>query len=236
MKRICTICARAGSKGAQNKNIRPLLEKPLITYSIEHALASKLFDSIAVSSDSLEILAIAGKAGATELVERPSELASDTAPKIPAIRHCVQTVESREGITFDTLVDLDATSPLRSVEDIRAAMALMESDAAVQNVITAASSRRSPYFNLVELDADGTVMLCKPSARGIARRQDAPPCYDMNASFYVWRHDTLFSSDTLFLPKTKLFVMPEVRSLDIDSELDFEIVELIMKKVSVVQL
>lgn len=227
--RLCTICARGGSKGVRGKNVRRLLGKPLIVYSIEQARASGLFSALAVSSDSVEILEIAGANGVDYLVERPAELATDTAPKLPVIRHAVAEVERRAGVKFTTLVDLDATSPLRLSEDIQGAVQLHESTGAA-NVITAMPARRSPYFNLVELQQDGSVGLAKPPAVPIMRRQDAPKCFDMNASIYVWTHETLFGSDSIFNPTTGLYVMPEERSIDVDSELDFEFVEFVLSR------
>lgn len=227
MKRLCTVCARGGSKGVKGKNTRPLLGKPLLCYSIEQARASGLFDAIAVSSDSEAILAIAQQCGVDHVVLRPADLASDQAAKLPAIRHCVVEVQQRTGIDFDTLVDLDATSPLRLPQDIIDAVALLESNA-VGNVITAMPARRSPYFNMVELTADGVAQLSKPLPGPIVRRQDAPRCYDMNASIYVWAAPRLLASDQLFHPDTRLHVMPEERSIDIDSELDFQFVEFVM--------
>lgn len=228
MKRLCTICARGGSKGVPNKNLRLILGQPLIAHSIGQARASGLFEAIAVSSDSPEILAAARKCGADYLIARPAELASDTAPKLPAIRHCVAEVERLAGHLFDTIVDLDATSPLREPQDIVSATALLE-ERKVSNIITGAPSRRSPYFNLVEVGPDGVARLSKPPPQTVARRQDAPACYDMNASIYVWSHQSLFGSRTLFNSDTLLYPMPEERSVDIDSELDFVIVEHLMK-------
>lgn len=227
MKRLCTICARGGSKGVKGKNIRPLLGKPLIAYSIEQAKASGLFEAIAVSSDSDIILEIAKECGVDYSIKRPDELATDQAAKLPVIRHCVAEVERQKGCSFDVIVDLDATSPLRSIEDIHRAVALLEESGA-GNVITAMLSRRSPYFNLVELNANGVVELSKPLKTAVVRRQDAPKCYDMNASIYVWKRQVLFASDTIFNEDTRLYVMPEERSIDIDSDLDFKFVEFIM--------
>ena len=229
MKRLCTICARGGSKGVKNKNLRELCGKPLITHSLEQARASGLFDAVAVSSDAAQILEIARQWGADYLVERPSELATDTAPKVPAIRHCVAEAERASGAAYDTLVDLDATSPLRIAEDIAGAVALLEREAC-GNVITGAPARRSPYFNLVEVGEDGVARLSKRPPVAVVRRQDSPRCYDMNASIYVWAREALFEFDGVFGPRTRLFEMPAARSLDIDSELDFEIVEYLMKK------
>ncbi len=227
MKRLCTICARGGSKGVKGKNLRTLHGKPLIAYSIEQARASGLFDLLAVSSDSDEILRIARQWGCDYLIKRPNELATDQAAKLPVIRHCVTEVERLVGHIFDTLVDLDATSPLRLPEDICKAVSLLEESGA-GNVITAMPARRSPYFNMVEADEWGIVHLSKPPQAAIVRRQDAPPCYDMNASVYVWKHDALFNNDSAFNSDTRLYVMPEDRSIDIDSELDFKFVEFIM--------
>lgn len=227
IKRLCTICARGGSKGVKHKNIRMLRGKPVISYSIEQARASGLFNCIAVSSDSAEILRIASEYGVDYLIPRPDELATDDAAKLPVICHAVVEAERQSGQTYETVVDLDATSPLRLPEDIVSAVALLEgSDAG--NVITGAPARRSPYFNLVELNVDGFVHLSKQPSSPVFRRQDAPMCFDMNASIYVWRRQTLLERPTIFNPNTRLHVMPEERSIDIDSELDFRIVELLI--------
>jgi N-acylneuraminate cytidylyltransferase/CMP-N,N'-diacetyllegionaminic acid synthase len=227
MKRICTICARGGSKGVKGKNTRPLLGTPLIAYSIRQARESGLFQAIAVDSDADSILDVAREWGADYTIKRPDELATDRAAKLPAIRHCVVEAERRAGMTFDVIVDLDATSPLRNPDDIVRCVNLLE-ERGVSNVITGAPARRSPYFNLVEVDAGGVARLSKSLPVPVVRRQDAPACFDMNASIYVWRRQALFESDSVFNSDTALYVMPEERSVDIDSELDFMIVEHLM--------
>jgi CMP-N,N'-diacetyllegionaminic acid synthase len=226
--RLCTICARAGSKGVRSKNTRLIAGKPLIAHSLYQARASGLFDAIAVSSDSEHILSIARSYGAACLVKRPDELAGDAAPKLPAIGHCLAEAERQLGAHFDVLVDLDATSPLRLPEDIAAVVELLEREPGA-NVITGAPARRSPYFNLVERRADGTVTLSKPPATPVTRRQDAPECFDMNASIYAWWADEFRAAPAVFAARTRLYVMPEERSLDIDSELDFRLVEFLLE-------
>ena len=228
MKILCTICARAGSKGVANKNLRPINLKPLIVYSIEQAQATNLFDQIVVSSESVEIRNVALANGATYAVERPIEMATDTAPKLPAIRHCVESAEKKFG-QFDVIIDLDATAPLRHPEDIIGALELLKSTDA-DNVITGTPAHRSPYFNLVETNDQGIVQLSKPPQGAVNRRQDSPQCYDMNASIYVWRRAALLENDGLFTANTRLFVMPRERSIDIDSPADFEVVEWMMMK------
>jgi len=197
LERICTICARGGSKGVPNKNIRLLQGKPLIAHSITQAQESKLFSKIAVSSDSDQILEIANQAKVDYTIKRPENLANDQAAKLPAIRHCVEEAEKLSKQNFSTFVDLDATSPLRKVEDIIEAVELIEKSDS-DNLLSGTPSHRSPYFNMVEFDQDNSLKLVKPLENKLNRRQD---------------------------PDTLLYVMPGERSRDIDSELDFKIVE-----------
>jgi len=232
MTRLAVICARGGSKGVKGKNLRLLAGKPLIAHTIEQAKDSGVFDWIAISSDSAEIRETGLAWEADFAIERSLVLANDTAPKIPAIRHCADAVEGLAGTRLDTIVDLDATAPLRSLDDIRGAVAMLESSDA-GNVVSGMPARRSPYFNLVELDERGRVHLSKKPDTTVARRQDAPRCFDLNASIYVWRRESLFSNcDSALADNTILFEMPEERSIDIDNEIDFAFVEFMMQRTS----
>lgn len=229
MIRICTICARGGSKGIKNKNIRELLGKPLIAHSILQAKNSGLFNIVAVSSDSDQILEVAKNYGADYIVKRPDELASDSAAKLPSIQHCIKQVELSTNIQFDTITDIDATSPLRTIQDLQSAVLMLEEHWEASNLISATPARRSPYFNLVE-ERNGYVGLSKILEQEIVRRQDAPKAYDMNASIYIWKRASFFDAKSNFTDKTIMYVMPEERSQDIDSELDFEIVKMLAEK------
>ena len=228
--KLCTICARGGSKGVPGKNIRMLAGKPLIAHSIDHAKQSGLFEAVAVSSDSEEILRVAKNHGADYLIKRPDYMASDTAGKVPAIAHAMREAEKQSGKQYEILVDLDATSPLRIPEDIIGGVKLLE-EQGCNSVITGAPAHRSPYFNLVERGNDGTVALSKQLPGKIVRRQDSPECFDMNASIYVWKRSAILSDNpSVFYPDTRIYVMPRERSLDIDEPIDFDIVELILNK------
>lgn len=228
MKRIGVICARGGSKGLPNKNLRLLGGIPLIAHTIKQALECQVLDVVAVSSDSQEILQTAQAFGIKHLVERPSQLASDDASKIPAIRHCVEQVEHEVG-RFAYVADLDCTVPFRLVSDIDDAFKSIEA-AGVSSLISVTPARKLPYFNLVELTEQGYVRVSKPTDPPLVRRQDAPVCFDMNASIHIWRRDTLFASDARFQDDTIVFEMPFERSIDIDTEIEFTINELLMKK------
>jgi len=207
-----------------------MIDRPLIAYTIEQAIGSGLFEHVVVSTDSDQISEVARHYGAEVFFKRPPELASDTAAKLPVIRHAFTESEKHYRTHFDYLVDLDATSPLRIVEDIENSIELLV-NGGYDNVVTAMPSRRSPYFNLIEHDKEGKVALSKSLAEiNVVRRQDAPPCYDMNASIYVWKRDVILNSETVLTENTGLYVMPEERSIDIDSELDFKIVEMLLKE------
>lgn len=226
---LCTICARGGSKGVKNKNIKELNGKPLIAYTIEQAKASGLFEHIVISTDSDNIASVAKQYGAEVFFKRSEEIASDTAGKLDVIKDAFKRSEEYYNRTFDYLIDLDATAPLRSVEDIINSFNQFKENNN-DNLITAMPSRRSPYFNLVEQDKDGKVYLSKKLDGAVVRRQDAPKSYDMNASIYIWKRDVILNEGSLFLEKTGLYVMPEERSIDIDNELDFKFVEFLMKE------
>ena len=228
-KILCTICARGGSKGVKNKNIKKINGKPLIAYTIEQAKESKLFEHVVISTDSDDIASIAKEYGAEVFFKRSTEMASDTAGKLDVIKDAFVRSEEHYGCKFDYLVDLDATAPLRDVKDIiDSFQQFVDNDN--DNLITAMPSRRSPYFNLIEQDKSGKIYLSKTLDSSVVRRQDAPKSYDMNASIYIWKRDSILNEKSLFLEKTGLYIMPEERSIDIDSELDYKFVGFLMKE------
>ncbi|MEZ4704588.1 MAG: acylneuraminate cytidylyltransferase family protein [Bdellovibrionota bacterium] len=226
--RLCTICARKGSKGLPNKNIRSLLGKPLITHTIEQALKTELFESICVSSDSEEILSIAESSGANFCILRDDHLASDTSGKMDAIVDAVQKAERHFSKTFRICVDLDVTAPLRLPQDIKKAVEIVETKGR-SSVFSGTQARHSPYFNMVKLLEDGSVAIFQELQQKILRRQDSPKVFDMNASIYCWQRDRLIQEKKLFFSDTRLLVMPRMRSIDIDDALDFVLVEHILK-------
>lgn len=230
MKVLCTICARAGSKGVPNKNIRSLCGIPLIAHTIKQALNLSLIDKIVVSTDSEEIASIAKAYGAEVPFKRPQSLADDESPKLPVIKHALRYCIDELGYHPDYVVDLDPTSPLRSVDDIRDCLNFIINDSDCDSLVTGYRSNKNPYFNMVEVNSDGFVHLSKESNTHITSRQTAPVVYSMNASIYVWKTGILLQQSHILSGKVKFFEMPQERSVDIDSELDFKLVELILKE------
>ncbi|MCV3376570.1 acylneuraminate cytidylyltransferase family protein [Campylobacter sp. IFREMER_LSEM_CL2194] len=223
---LCTICVRGGSKGVKNKNIRKINDLELIAYSIIQAKNSNLFDHIVISTDSDEIAKVALKYGGEVFFKREAELSHDNAAKIPAIRDCLIKSEAYYNKKFEILIDLDASAPLRSSLDIIKAYELFKKENK-GNLITAVNARRNPYFNLIEI-YDNEINTSKKG--NFTTRQSSPKCYDMNASIYIFKRNKLLSSNSVFGSDTSLYVMDEKTAFDIDNELDFEIVEFLIKK------
>jgi CMP-N,N'-diacetyllegionaminic acid synthase len=223
---IISICARGGSEGVPGKNIRMLCGKPLLGWTVEQALASGVADRVYVSTDSEAIADVARTFGARVPFLRPAELATASAGKLPVILHLVNWIEAREG-PVGRVIDLDPTSPLRDVADIQACAAML--DASTDLVITGYESDKNPYFNMVERKANGVYeRVCKPDDE-VLGRQAAPKVYAMNASIYAWHRASLTAS-LWDAARIRLHVMPRERSIDIDHAIDFDLVELLMKR------
>jgi len=227
---VLTICARGGSKGVPGKNINPLLGKPIIGYTIEQAKALDWIDRIVVSTNDEKIKKVAEDFGLEVPFLRPAELAADTAGKLPAIIHAVEAAQKYWSENYDIVLDLDPTNLLRNLEDIEEVVKILTEESGVKSVFSVCEAYKNPYFNMVEEDKNGYIQLSKKPPVPILRRQDAPKVYEMNASIYaIWKKD-LLAEKTFFTNRTKVHVMPRERSIDIDSQVDFDFIQFLMKK------
>tara|TARA_B100000315_G_C14525801_1_gene563764 strand:- start:430 stop:1137 length:708 start_codon:yes stop_codon:yes gene_type:complete len=228
MKILCTICARGGSTGVKNKNIKFLNGKPLIYYTIKIAQKSKLFEDIVVSTDSEKILKISEHYGVKNFFLRPKKLSTNRAPKIPVIKHALLKAEKYYNKKYDYIIDLDATTPLRVILDIKKAFnKIIKSKSDL--LISVNNTRANPYFNSIELKKNKTFKPIKNLGHKLKRRQDSPKVFDINASIFIWKRKTLLRSDTYYVKRNSIYVMPEERSYDIDTKNDFKIVSYLMK-------
>ncbi len=222
------VFARGGSKGVHKKNIKELDGKPLIHYSIEACLGSNLIDRVIVSTENDEIAQKALEAGAEVPFLRPLELAMDDSPEWLSWQHAITTL-NKMGQEFDIFVSVPTTSPLRWTKDIdRCIKKLMDNDK-TDAVITVSKARRHPSFNMVFLEKNGVAKIALKDPNAIYRRQDAPAIYDITTVAYAVRPKFILTKSSLFKGRVKAIVIPEERSLDIDTELDFKIAELLMK-------
>lgn len=225
-KVVCIIPARGGSKGLKGKNIKELLGKPLIAYSIEQAKQSKYIDRIIVSTEDSAIAEVSKEYGAEVPFIRPAELATDESGVIGVLLHAVEWFEN-SNYDFQILVLLHTTTPLRKTEDIDNSIELL-AETKADSVFSVAEAYRNPYFNMVEIDKDGKVHLIKEGS--FVTRQSAPPVFDMNASIYVWWKDVLKKQKKTILDGSKIYLMPRERSVDIDDIMDFSIAEMLLKE------
>lgn len=221
---VCVIPARGGSKGLPGKNIKMLCGKPLIAHTIKQAMQSKYIDRVIVSTEAEEIARISLEYGAEVPFIRPMELAGDSVATVDVLLHAMNWLESRKYL-FDILVLLHTTTPMRSVEDIDKSITLLVEEKA-DNIFSVTEAHRNPYFNMVETNKNGYATLAKQG--DFTTRQAAPLIYDMNSSIYVWWKEMLKEKKKIFLDKTRIYVMPKERSIDIDDHIDFKIAEMMM--------
>lgn len=217
------IPARGGSKGVPKKNIRLVAGKPLIAYTIECARKCSSLDRVVVSTDSEEIATIARTYGAEVPFMRPAELASDTAAMVPVLEHAIAEIERRSGEQVEFLVLIDSTAPLRIPEDIEQALTICKQDDC-DAVISVNAPHRNPYFNMVKEENGYVRLICEPE-RLVSRRQDAPPVYDVNTVVWIWRRKALMEDHARIPKRTKLYLVPKERSIDLDTEFDFKFLE-----------
>ena len=224
MKNIAIIPARSGSKGLKDKNIRMLCGKPLIAYSIECAAKSQLFDKIFVSTDSLQYAQIAEKYGGDASFLRTEKNSGDEANSWDVVKEVIANFEDKNDI-YDNIMLLQPTSPLRSSEDIKESFALMRKKSA-NAIISVTKAEHSPaWCDLLMKD------LCMDSfcdnEYANLPRQMIPDYYRINGAIYLLKKEELYEKK-MFRNKCYAYIMPNDRSIDIDTELDFTIAESIL--------
>lgn len=210
--------------GLPGKNIKPLGGLPLIAHSIKLAQQLKAVKKIYVSTDSDEIAKVA-KTYSAELIQRPKELASHTAPEWLAWQHAIQFLQERDE-TFDVFLSLPTTSPLRGKQDVENCLAMLCQE--TDMVITVTPSQRSPYFNMVTRQQEGFSKVVIEGNK-LDRRQDVPQTFDMTTVAYVSRPSYILQNNNLFSGNVKSVIVPRERAIDIDDGYDFLIAETMYK-------
>ena len=232
MKILFTICGRAGSKGIKNKNLRKFCGKYLAHFTVStidlYLIRHPEIDAdIVVNSDSNELLELVVNNGLRKIdrIVRDENLAGDTIGKISVINDCLEKMESRCQVKYDMVVDLDITSPLRTVQDLEKVVVLQaEKNADVTT--TVATARRNPYFNQVKRTEHGVKKVIESH---YTARQQAPEIYDMNASIYAYKPSFLSSGKGVLDGYCEIVEMYDTGILDLDHENDFELMEVIAK-------
>lgn len=223
MESLILVTARGGSKGVPGKNIKPLAGKPLIEYTLEvgRELVEEGEGVLCVSTDSEDIRAVAEDFGVEVPFLRPSRLAADDSGSYEVILHALDWWEEKRGRRFDRLILLQPTSPFRTAEHVRRALALWSAD--IEMVVSVTRAEANPYYDLFEENERGWL---EPSKRGdFRRRQDAPPVWEFNGAVYVMSVAALREGPPSRFRRVKKMVMDRRSSLDIDTPLDWEIAE-----------
>lgn len=232
MKILVTICARGGSKGVKNKNIRLLAGKPLINYTINLVKKWGKAERVICSTDSSEIAEIAKSNGICVPFIRPKELSTDKSGKIEVIRHALVNCEKIFKEKYDLVVDLDVTNPVRTIEDLDSCLEIYQ-EKKPDVLFSVVEAKKNPYFNMVEVNKEGYAEISKKINEKILRRQDAPKVYIINCSIYLYnpsfllnvKNNSVFSTN-----KIGIYEMRDISSTDIDTELDFKHLEFLIKE------
>jgi len=228
---LITICGRGGSKGIPGKNIKLLNGLPLIAYTIKTAkkFLEKYDADIVISTDDINIKETAKEYGLTGDYNRPKRLARDSTGKIDVIKDVLIYYENKHNKKYQFVIDLDITSPLRTVGDLSNAFQKLIKVKEAINIFSVNPSKRNPYFNMVEESSDCFVKLVKESGK-IKSRQNVPKVYDMNASFYIYKR-VFFDKDyeISVTDKSLAYEIPHI-CFDLDEPKDFTIMEIIMKE------
>ena len=225
-KIIAIIPARGSSKGLPRKNVRLLNNKPLIYYTIREALGSKSLDRIIVSTEDKEITELA-KAYGAEVIARPVDLAQDDTPSLPVFQHAIQHLEEVEHYHPEVIVILQPTSPLRIAEDIDGVIEkFLQTDC--DSVVSVCEVECPPQW-MYTLKGDRLQPVIKEEKKTF-RRQDVPEVYRLNGTVYVTHRDVIMKQNTVMGNDTRAYIMPLERSIDIDTETDFKLAEVLMRQ------
>jgi len=229
---LFTICARAGSKGIKNKNIKKFLDYPLSYYTLsvidlyqKHHHENNC--DIVLNTDSKELISMILNEVSMEIevIERESSLGKDDTPKINVIRDCLFKISAKKQINYNMVIDLDITSPLRTLSDLENLIKEKNKD---NNdvVFSVTNSRRNPYFNMVKKGEKGYERAIQSKFNA---RQEAPEILDMNASLYAFSPNFLNESMNMFDVPCGIIKMKDTGILDLDSEDDFELMQVIAR-------
>lgn len=234
MKILFTLCGRAGSKGFKNKNLKDFLGAPLVYYSI--AVIQRYIEKnierydidVVINTDSPELIEIATSQDRVKMnvIEREESLGGDAVPKVSVIKDCLDRMVKITGHDYDVVVDLDITSPLRTLKDVDNAIDKKLSRNDTDVVYSVTGSRRNPYFNMVKCENG---FFSKAIASEYTARQQAPEFFDMNASIYAYSVDALRTKNhaVFFNDKCDAIIMKDTAVLDIDSEEDYQLMQII---------
>lgn len=229
VKILALIPARGGSKGVPRKNIRLVGGKPLLAYSIEAAQAVRSrLHSVLVSTEDEEIAATARQYGADAPFLRPAELAGDKTPMLPVLQHAVRYVEEQDGLKLDWVLLLQPTALFRNAADLNGALDLALSDPTADSVISVVQVFAVHPILMKRIEDNRLLPFCIEEKEGTRRQDYSPPAFMRNGAIYLTRRDVLMEQNSIWGKNIRPYIMPEERSVNIDSELDLKLAEMLL--------
>lgn len=231
MNLLITICARGGSKGIPGKNLSKIAGLPLLSYStvVARSFGERFHADYGFSTDSDDIRELADLLGFRTDYKRPAHLATDSAGKIDTIRDLILFEEEKKSKKYDFILDLDVTSPFRTVDDLNRAFDILRFNQEAINLFSVNRANRNPYFNQVELKENGYYDLIKRTECAVLTRQSAPKVWDLNASFYFYRRSFFdLNYRNAYTDKSLIYEMPHI-CFDLDEKLDFIIMSYLIE-------
>jgi CMP-N,N'-diacetyllegionaminic acid synthase len=223
---LAVVAARGGSKGVPRKNVLPVAGRPLLAWSLQAARESRYVDRVIVSSEDAEILALAGSFGADVPFTRPPELARDDTPGIEPVLHAVSALQG-----FDIVVLLQPTSPLRTSSDVDACLERLEASAA-PSCVSVCEAECHPYLTYGLSDGGALRGFVTDRSVSNLRRQEFPFACRLNGAVYAARISWLVAARSFVSAGTVGYVMPQERSLDIDTREDMALAEVALSGMS----
>lgn len=226
---LAVILARGGSKGVPRKNIRPINGHPLIAYTIAEARRCPMINRLIVSSDDDEIRTVAVMYGAEAPFARPAALANDTATSVDGDRHALEWAERDEGRAYDIVIGLPCTNPLRDAGDITAALEKMIATGA-DSVIGVSRLDDHHPIRIKKIEDDRIRDFCLPEIPETRRQDLKPDAYIRNGSIYAAKRDLILRGIRYGTAESRPHIMPLERSVNVDSELDLMLIELLLQR------
>ena len=237
LKVLGIVGVRSGSKGVPDKNIKKLSGKPLVGWILDAARNSKYLNRIVVSTDSEEYAALASSYGAEAPYLRPGELATDKSPEFEYVKHMVEWLDLNEGYRPDIIVRMMATVPLQTSADIDAVIEKLIADPKADSAVVIAEARQHPVKALKIVDdgegGERLVTYFSDSGREVTpiARQNYQKAY-FRTNVLACRRQVVFDTDSLTGDLVRYHVIPQERAVDIDNQIDFSIVEHLIKILS----
>lgn len=226
-KILAIIPARGGSKRLPGKNIKNIGGKPMIAHAILAAKKSKYINRIIVSTDDPAIAKVAKKYGAEVPFERPSELANDTAPTLPVLRHAVKYYEKEKRFKADIIVLIQPTNPMVKSQDINGTIETLFKTKTNSCFSVTEISQRPEW--MYRMDNKRAKLFLKEKKGRTKRSQELPRLAIINGTVYVMKYDTLMKKNKIRDENTSIYLMPRERSIDIDDLFDFELAKFLFK-------